>query len=303
LEKINHYKSISELHEKSGFEPPKHPLLSLMTCKELMTYSVGESRFSGDFYMIALKKIKSGHVLYGKTKYDHSNGSTVFMKPRQVIEVSNVQFAEKGFLIFFHEDYLAGHPIFEQIKKYGYFEYEINEALHLSPGEELIMWELYEKIRKEYDENSDEFSREIILSHIDSFLKYSDRFYKRQFIDRSVNISGSTVKKFQSVLEKYFEAKNHLSEGLPSVNYLAEKLAVSTRYLSDLLKRETGKTALEHIHMYLIKEAKNLLLSSENNVAEIAYDLGFESPSYFTRLFKKAVGMTPIQYREKLSLK
>jgi AraC-like DNA-binding protein len=297
MEKINHYKSIVELHEKSGFEPPNHPLLSMMTCKELMTYSVGEDRFTGDFYMIGLKKIMSGYVLYGKTKYDHSNGSAVFMKPRQIIEVSNVQFAEKGFVMFFHEDYLSGHNLYEQIKKYGYFEYEINEALHLSPSEELIMWELYEKIRKEYEENSDEFSREIILSHIDSFLKYSDRFYKRQFIDRSIHVSGSTVKKFQSVLEKYFENKNHLTEGLPTVTYLSSELSVSTRYLSDVLKQETGKTALEHIHIYLIKEAKNLLLSSDSNVAEIAYDLGFESPSYFTRLFKKITGVTPVQYK------
>jgi AraC family transcriptional activator of pobA len=302
MEKINHYKSITQLHEKSGFETPKHPQLSLMTCKELMTYSVGEDKFTGDFYMVALKKIKSGYVLYGKTKYDHSNGSTVFMKPRQIIEVSNVQFAEKGFVMFFHEDYLSGHPLFEQIKKYGYFEYEINEALHLSPSEELIMWELYDKIRKEYDENSDEFSREIILSHIDSILKYSDRFYKRQFIDRSLNVSGTMVKKFQKVVDDYFGKDLHLKEGLPTVNYLAGKLAVSTRYLSDLLKQETGKTALEHIHIYLIKEAKNLLLSSENNVSGIAYDLGFESPSYFTRLFKKIVGVTPIQYRDRINL-
>lgn len=302
MEKINHYKSIAELHEKSGLEEPKHKLLSLMTCKELGTYTIGEDKFTGDFYMVALKKIKSGHVLYGKTKYDHSNGSTVFMKPRQIIEVSNVQFAEKGFVMFFHEDYLSGHPLFEQIKEYGYFEYEINEALHLSPSEELIMWELYDKIRKEYDENSDEFSREIILSHIDSILKYSDRFYKRQFIDRSLNVSGTMVKKFQKVVDNYFKKDLHQKDGLPTVNYLAGKLSVSTRYLSDVLRQETGKTALEHIHIYLIKEAKNLLLSSENNISGIAYDLGFESPSYFTRLFKKVVGITPIQYRNKVNI-
>lgn len=299
MEKINHYKSITELHEKSGFETPKHPLISLMTCKELMTYCVGEDRFTGDFFMVALKKIKSGYVLYGKTKYDHSNGSAVFMKPRQIIEVSNVQFAEKGFVMFFHEDYLSGHTLYEQIKKYGYFEYEINEALHISPSEEVILWELYDKIRREYDEHQDEFSREIILSHIDSILKYSDRFYKRQFNDRSVNLSGSTVKKFQTVLSDYFSKKRHLSKGLPSVQYLAGELSISSRYLSDVLRQETGKTALEHIHIYLIKEAKNLLLSSENNISEIAYDLGFESPSYFTRLFKKVTGVTPVQYKEK----
>ncbi|WP_314036066.1 helix-turn-helix domain-containing protein [Xanthocytophaga flava] len=298
MEKISHYKSISELHHKSGFPPPKHPLISLMTCKELMSYSVGDGRFTGDFFMIALKKIKEGYLLYGKTKYDHANGSMVFVKPRQIIEASNVQFAEKGFLIFFHEDYLNGHLLYEQIKKYGYFEYEINEALHLSPSEESTIWELYYKIRAEYESEQDELTREIILSHINSILKYSERFYKRQFINRSNNISGTTVRKFNEVLAHYFENGLHEQQGLPTVNYLAGELYLSTRYLSDVLKQETGKTALDHIHLYLIKEAKNQLLGTNNHVAGIAYDLGFESPSYFTRLFKKVVGCTPVQYKE-----
>ena len=297
MEKINHYKSISELHSRSGFEPPNHPLISLMTCKELMTYSLGDSRFTGDFYMIALKKIKSGYVLYGKTAYDHNNGSMVFMKPRQVIEVSNVQFAEKGFVLFFHEEYLMGHNLFEQIKKCGYFEYEINEALHISPSEETILWELYYKIRGEYDNTPDEFSREIILSHVDAMFKYSDRFYNRQFLDRSLQVSGHTIQRFQKVLADYFQNKSPKTNGLPSVNQLADELFLSPRYLSDVLKKETGKTALEHIHIFLIKEAKNLLIGTENNVSEIAYELGFDSPSYFTRLFKKQTGMRPLEFR------
>jgi len=302
MEKITHYKSITELHDKSGFEPPLHPLVTMMTCQELMTYSVGESRFTGDFYMIALKKIKEGYMLYGKTKYDNDNGSMVFVKPRQIIEVSNVQFAEKGFIMFFHEDYLSGHHLHEQIKKYGYFEYEINEALHLSPQEETVIWDLYYKMRAEHEASQDELSRDIILSHIDSILKYSDRFYKRQFINRSSNVSGSTLKKFQDILGAYFERLLHQSQGLPTVNYLAGELNISPRYLSDVLRQETGKTALDHVHLYLIKEAKNLLLSSDRNVAEIAYQLGFETPSYFTRLFKKVVGYTPVQYKQQFAI-
>lgn len=298
MEKIAHYKSITELHEKSGFEPPLHPHISMMTCEELMTYSVGQSRFTGDFYMIALKKIMDGYMLYGKTKYDNDNGSMVFVKPRQIIEVSNVKFAEKGFVLFFHEDYLSGHHLHDLIKKYGYFEYEINEALHLSPQEETVIWDLYYKTRAEYENSQDELSRDIILSHIDAILKYSNRYYKRQFINRSANVSGTTLKKFQDLLGGYFEKLLHQKQGLPTVNYLAEKLNISPRYLSDVLKQETGKTALDHIHIYLIKEAKNLLLSSDNNVAQIAYDLGFETPSYFTRLFKKIVGHTPVQYKQ-----
>lgn len=136
------------------------------------------------------------------------------------------------------------------------------------------------------------------MSHIDSILKYSDCFYKRQFIDRRTNVSAGTVKKFQDVLKKYFEIGRHQAQGLPTVNHLAGDLLLSTRYLSDVLKQETGKNALEHIHLYLITEAKNRLLSSNDNVAGIAYQLGFESPSYFSRLFKKLVGMTPVQFKE-----
>lgn len=291
--------SIAELHQKSGYPPPVHPLLSMMTCEQLMRYSFGDGRLTGDFYMIALKKIREGHMLYGKTKYDYDNGSMVFTKPRQIIEVSNIQFAEKGFVIFFHEDYLSGHSLHTQIKRYGYFDYEINEALHVSPSEEVIIWDLYHRIRDEYDNSRDELTREIILSHIDSMLKYSDRFYRRQFANRSRNLSGTTVRRFEEVLAQYFSSGRHNSNGLPTVNYLAGELGLSSRYLSDVLKLETGKTAIDHVHIYLIKEAKDQLLTSDNNVAGIAYGLGFESPSYFTRLFKKVVGITPGKFKEK----
>jgi AraC-like DNA-binding protein len=270
-----------------------------MTCEELIRYSFGDGRLTGDFYMIALKKIREGHMLYGKTKYDYNNGSMVFTKPRQIIEVSNVQFAEKGFVIFFHEDYLSGHSLHTQIKRYAYFDYEINEALHVSPSEEVIIWDLYHRIREEYENPQDELTREIILSHIDSMLKYSDRYYRRQFANRSNNLSGTTVRRFEELLAQYFSSGRHNSQGLPTVSYLSGELGLSSRYLSDVLKLETGKTALDHVHIYLIKEAKDQLLASDNNVAGIAYGLGFESPSYFTRLFKKVVGVTPGKFKEK----
>jgi len=302
MEKITHYNSITELHEKSGFEPPNHPLISLMTCKELLEYSVGKSRFTGDFYMIGLKKIESGCVQNYKTKDENGNASMVFVKPRQIFELTNIQLAQNGCVMLFHESYLFGNMLHNQIKKYGYFEFEINEALHISSTEEDIILELYEKIKNEHNNNADEFSREIILSHIDSILKYSDRFYKRQFTDRCVNISGNMAKKFQNALEDYFIGGLHLTLGIPNVNHLASELHLSTRYLSDVLKQQTGKTALNHIQAHLIKEAKNQLVISENNVAGIAYDLGFESPSYFSRLFKKVVGVSPMKYKEQSRL-
>lgn len=294
---MNHFKSISDLHKNNGYPPPEHPMLSILTCQELTKCSWG-GKFTTDFYMISLKKIRSGTFMYGKTRYDHENGSMSFVKPRQVVEINNVELSEKAFVIFVHEDYLSGNPLHNEIKKYGYFDYEINEALHLSPAEEQIMWELYDKIALEYRGNQDEFSKDIILTHFDSILKYAQRFYKRQFMNRTV-LAGSMVSKFNDALNSYFEEGKLQKEGLPTVTVMASQLNTSARYLSDLLKQETGKTALDHIHIYLIDEAKNLLLSSDNTIAETAYQLGFENPPYFTRLFKKEVGVTPNEYRFK----
>jgi AraC family transcriptional activator of pobA len=293
---MNHYKTITALHQDNGYPLPEHPMLSLLTCKELTMCTWGKQKFTTDFYMISLKKMKSGTFMYGKTRYDHDNGSMSFVKPRQVIEISNVELEEKGFIIFIHEDYLLGHPQHDEIKKYGFFEYEINEALHLSPAEEQIIWELYEKIGLEYRNNQDEFSKDIILTHVDSILKYAQRFYKRQFINRN-SLSGNMISKFHKTISEYFESGKTKLHGLPSVNAIAGELNLSARYLSDLLKQETGKTALEHIHIYLIDEAKNLLLSSDKTIAETAYQLGFENPPYFSRLFKKEVGVTPNEFR------
>jgi AraC-like DNA-binding protein len=236
--------------------------------------------------MISLKKIKAGNFLYGKTRYDHDAGSLSFVKPRQVMEINDIELTEKAFVLFIHEDYLLGHPLHAEIKKYGYFDYEANEALHLAPREEQIMWDLYHQIDLEYRNNQDEYSKDIILTHLDSVLKYSQRFYKRQFLNRSV-LSGTTASRFTDLLTAYFERGLLQQEGLPTVKYLADKLHTSPRYLTDLLKQETGKTALDHIHLFLLGEAKNLLISTDNTIAQTAYQLGFENPPYFSRLFKK----------------
>jgi len=294
---MKHFKTISELHNTMGFSPPENPLLSLVTCQDLQTCSIGNNKFTGDFYMIAIKKIKSGHFFYGKTKYDFDNGSMAFVKPRQMIEISNIELTEKAFIIFFHEDFLLKYNLHSEIKKYSYFDYEINEALHLSPKEEELIWDLFYKIESEYHNNQDEYSKDIMVAHIDSILKYAQRFYKRQFLNRTV-FSGTIISKFSGILKSYFESGNLQTNGLPTVKYMASELAISARYLSDLLKQETGKTALDHIHIFLIDEAKNILMSTDNTVAETAYQLGFENPPYFSRLFKKEVGLTPIEYKD-----
>lgn len=291
-----HYKSLGELHRASNAPLPENPLLSLLRCTQ--SCSFGNTRYTGDFYMISFKKMKSGEFFYGKTKYDHNSGSLYFTKPRQSIEMRNIEMEEDGFGIYFHEDYLNGHALHSEIKKYSYFDYESNEALHLSPREEQTIWELYNKIETEYYNNQDEYSRNIILSHIDSILKYSQRFYKRQFINRT-EISGRIVSKFNSLLTSYYENGLLAEKGLPTVRSMADQFNVSPRYLSDLLKQETGKTALDLIHIFLIAEAKNLLQGGEaSTVGEIAYALGFDNLPYFSRLFKKEVGISPNQYKK-----
>jgi AraC family transcriptional regulator, transcriptional activator of pobA len=293
---MKHYKHLSDLHRDSGWPPPENPLFSIGRCTDACT--IGNQEFTSDFYAIGLKKLRSGVILYGRTKYDHDNGSVLFAAPRQVLEFKNLEFEEDGFIILIHEDFLSGHSMHSEIKNYGFFEYEVNEALHLSPKEEQIMWELYEKIRTEYHNNPDEFSREIILTHIDSILKYSQRFYKRQFINREP-LNARTASKFNQALAEW--STNVLTtESLPTVNAIATSMHLSPRYLSDLLKEETGKTAIELIHIFLIREAKNLLKASDNSVSETAYKLGFENLPYFSRLFKKEVGVSPNQFKKQL---
>ncbi len=226
----------------------------------------------------------------------------MFTAPRQMMQWSReVEIDRGGFAIAFHEDFIKGHPLADQIKKYGFFSYSVNEALHLSPKEEQTIITLVKNIESEYQNNHDEFSKEIMLSHLETLLKYSDRFYKRQFIHRKETESDLSSK-FTKVLNQYFEEGKIELEGIPSIEMVAEKLAVTTRYLSDSLKAETGKTALEHIHLYLIDEAKNLLLKPNATVAETAYQLGFEYPHYFSRLFKKKVGLSPTKYQQQYTV-
>ena len=289
---MKHYKTLAALHRDNGFPPPEHPLFSIYQCNK--TCSIGDREFTSDFYMIGFKKLKAGVILYGRTRYDHDNGSMMFVKPRQVIEMKNLELEEEGFLLFLHEDFLNGHPLHQEIRKYHFFDYEVNEALHLSPKEEQIIWNLFHTLSAEYNNNTDEYSRDIFLSNVSSMLKYAQRFYARQFINRQEG-NGTTITRFNEILSAYVETT---PSALPTVNYLAAQMHVSPRYLSDLLKQETGKTALELIHLFLVSEAKNRLKGEDASISDIAYSLGFEDSSYFSRLFKKETGLTPLAFKK-----
>ncbi|GAB4019998.1 helix-turn-helix domain-containing protein [Spirosoma koreense] len=294
---MRHFNTLSAMRRELGMFPPEHPQLSLE--RGLKSCPLDGEAFSMDCYGVMFKKLKAGVMLYGRTPYDHTNGSLSFVKPRQRIEFRNLEVEDDSFLLFWHEDYLHGHPLHEQIDHFSYFDYEVTEALHLSPREEQIIWGLYSQIENEYYSNPDEYSRPIILTHLDSLLTYCQRFYKRQFVNRA-ELSGKTVSKFNQALGVYFKDGSLQTNGLPTVHQLATLLNVSPRYLSDLLKQETGKTAIELIHIGLISEAKNRLKQNELSISQIAFTLGFDNPSYFSRLFKKEVGLSPLGFKKQL---
>ncbi|MEG3659368.1 helix-turn-helix domain-containing protein [Arenibacter palladensis] len=196
---------------------------------------------------------------------------------------------------------MKGTELAHQIKKYGFFSYSVNEALHLSPKEEKQIESIVENIEIEYQNNQDAFSKEIIVSQLDTLLKYANRFYERQFLNRK-EISNNLLEQFNQHLTEYFESGQLQEKGIPSIEQIAAKMSVSQRYLSDTLKKETGKTTTEHLHLHLIDEAKNILLQPNKSISEVAYELGFEYPPYFSRLFKKKEGISPTEYREKYKL-
>ncbi|QKG80710.1 helix-turn-helix domain-containing protein [Tenuifilum thalassicum] len=302
---MKHFKTLSAYLDYLGLPRPEHPMLSVIVFdgdKAIPCPRESSPPITNDCYTISFKKYVEGDLNYGRTKYDFTNGALIFMAPRQVLQWnSSIVFEPKGFSILFHEDFLKGTILEKQIKKYGFFSYSTKEALHLSPKEEKQIESIVKNIEIEYQNTQDDFSKDIIIAHLDTLLKYANRFYQRQFINRK-ELTNSLLEQFNQYLDDYFESGQFQEKGIPSIEQIAEKLKVSQRYLSDALKKETGKTAHEHLQLYLINEAKNMLLQPEKSVAEVAYDLGFEYPQYFSRLFKKKEGISPTQYREKYKL-
>ncbi len=302
---MQHFKTLSAYLDYLQLPRPEHPMLSVMfaTGDDFLPCPKDSSPpITNDCYSISLKKIVKGNLSYGRTKYDFTNGALIFIAPRQVLQWDeSVVFEQKGFSINFHEDFIKGTELAQQIKKFGFFSYSANEALHLSPSEEKQVESIVRSIEIEYRNNQDKFSKEIIISQLSTLLKYANRFYERQFLNRS-ELSNDLLEQFNQQLEGYFQIGLFEKEGIPSIEQLAEKMSVSQRYLSDTLKRETGKTTTEHLQLYLIDVAKDILLRPNKSIAEVAYELGFEYPQYFSRLFKKKEGISPSKFREKYKM-
>lgn len=302
---MQHFKTLAAYMEYLELPRPEHPMFSMYTGmgdRFLPCPKKSSPPITSDCYSISFKKFITGNLTYGRTKYDFANGALFFIAPRQVLQWDDAAaFEQKGFSINVHEDFLKGTELFHQIKKYGYFSYTANEALHLSPKEERQIELIAESIDLEYQNNQDSFSKDIIIAHLGTLLKYAQRFYERQFIHR-VELTNDLLERFNQQLEHYFASGQLRENGMPGIEQLANKLSVSQRYLSDTLKKETGKTTTEHLHLYLIDEARNTLLNPNKTISEVAYELGFEYPPYFSRWFKKKEGISPTEYRERFKM-
>jgi len=299
MDSVHSIKNISELNQLLNQDKPKHPLLSVIDFSKVENYGKEEGRMSADFYTLMFKSHCHNRLKYGREYYDFQEGTLICIAPNQVITLEIEEGNNKdaiGWGLFFHPDLLRGTALGARMKDFTFFSYEMNEALHLSNKEKQNLAELVAKIESELNENIDQHSQVLLVNTLELLLNYCARYYDRQFITRK-NTNSTVLSKFEHILTEYFDAGNLKENGLPSVKHCADKIFLSPNYLSDLLKKETGKNAQELIHYQVIELAKNTLLSTDLPVSQIAYDLGFEYPQYFSKLFKNKTGMTPGEFR------
>lgn len=296
--------SISQVHQILGLPKPKHPLVTVVYTRDIQVVSnLKDVRVINNLYQVMLKSASHcGTFQYGKNAYDYEEGTLVFTAPGQVMQyeseegAANLDQAQEGWSLMFHPDLIRKSELANKLSKYSYFNYDVNEALHLSDEEKQTIEELLQKIVKEYAQQLDKHSQHLIISNIQLLLDYCLRFYDRQFYTRT-NLNTDVVSKFERLLRGYYEKDKAEGRGLPSVHYCADELSLSPNYLSDLLKKETGKSAQEHIHLFVIEKAKTNLLNSNESISEIGYALGFDYPQHFSNLFKSKTGFSPRAYR------
>lgn len=288
-------KTIAEVNETVGIGKPIHPLITVIDVSKL---GYGEemigTKFTSDLYCIALKDGSCG-MDYGRNHYDFDDGVLIFTAPRQVITLTRAQEVGQlhGWMLYFHPDLIRNTPLAERMSEYNFFNYEVHEALHLSDAEQATLTQCVDRIRDEMSQRIDDHSQRVLVSIIELLLNYSLRYYQRQFNTRSAKHSD-VVSKVESLLKRYNLEEN----GHPSIQYLADECHLSPSYLSDVLSKETGRSAKDHINDFLVEKAKDLLLGTNDSISGIAYTLGFNYPHYFSRLFKGKTGITPHEYRQ-----
>ncbi len=289
LEKISQYNALKEIETK-------HPLISVFDNNNTKTLP-NHCRMHFGFYAIFLKADKCGELKYGRNTYDYDEGTLVFISPGQVLEINNEDnYQPTGLALLFHPDLIKGTALGKQMNQYSFFSYDSNEALHLSLKEQEIIKDLYSKLEYELDQSIDKHSKSIVTNTIELLLNYCVRFYDRQFITRE-NVNTNILSKFENLLNEYFQSETTQDLGLPSVGYFADCLHLSSNYFGDLIKKETGKTAQEHIQLKLIDIAKERIFDTEKSISQIAFELGFKYPQHFNRMFKKSTGHTPNECR------
>jgi AraC-like DNA-binding protein len=295
MEEIIHLKHITDYNIMRGV-PTDHPLISMLDLSKAKPMPAKTFHFG--LYAIYLKDLKCGELKYGRNHYDYQEGSLVFVAPGQVLGVEpNVKtFAAKGWALLFHPDLIKGTDLGKHIHNYSFFAYHVNEALHMSEQERGVIVECFRKIEMELKQSIDKHSKKLIVSNIELLLDYCVRFYDRQFITRD-HAHSDLLENFESLLHEYLHSALPQETGIPSVSYFAEKLHLSTNYFSDLLRKETGRSAKDYINEKLIDVAKEKIYQPGKSVSEIAYELGFKYPQHFTRFFKQHVGQTPNEYR------
>lgn len=294
-------KTISEYHRFRGLPKPEHPLISVINLESIGTLPAGETSLVFDFYFVTLKRNFNARMKYGQQECDFDEGMLFFMSPNQVlrIEVENDASSSprlSGSILLIHPDFLWNTALAKTIKRYGYFDYAVSEALFLSEKEETTITDILRNIEREYRSNIDQFSHGVMIAQIELLLVYSNRFYTRQFITRRTASSDLLVR-LEDLLTEHFDNHNESQAGLPTVRYVSERLNVSPGYLSDLLRALTGQNTQQHIHNKLIEKAKESLATTALSVGEIAYRLGFEHPQSFSKLFKSKTDQSPLEFR------
>jgi len=294
--------TIGELHHLMGLPRPEHPLISVINLETVKRAGKMPANRVFDFYSIALKRHCDGNFKYGQHQYDVQEGVMYFMAPGQVFGSLIADDETKpsrmsGWALYIHPDFLWNTPLAKSMKRYEYFDYSVNEALYLSEKEEAIIIGVMQNIQMEYFANTDKFSQDIIISMIEVLLNYADRFYHRQFLTRKIE-NHQILDRLEDILTAYFNNEDLLTMGLPSVQYIAEKLNISPNYLSSLLKVLTGRNTQQHIQDKMIDKAKERISTTELSVSEISYELGFEHPQSFSRLFKAKTGLSPLAFRQ-----